>query len=305
LESGVFRGGPVYTITQTNPKCIGSGPSFYFALLTHEMVESLTDPFPVDISIIPPHIQVATENEIADKCENGTGLPNAGTPAAFVDASGNSPISGGVNLSNYWSNAQQTCLSFTDKTMPAFTNASVNLTNLGPQLNLGIKGSGFGTTSNGVGMLTLNDNTDSWQAGNLINQNSIQFSGITWLPTQITAFGLAGLSSSSVTSVGASLTVWVCNPNSLNCQSASVPPPCFGLEVRNSAGVCSCPIGTTQTASGACECGAGFVWDGLIGACLSTLSNNGPSLCPAVCKFGCDLQTKVCNALPPRNVEGQ
>lgn len=304
-----FADGPIYTMLMSNQKCISSSADF-FASMSHEMVESLTDPFPVDISIIPPHVQIETQNEIADICGLGQPAANAGTPPAFVDVSGNSPNQG-VNLSSYWSNAQQKCVSFTDRTMPSFSNSGISLSNFGSQLTLVINGSGFGTTNNGTGLLTVNDNTDGWQAGNTIDQNSIQFNGISWSPTQISAMGLAGLSSFQVTTAGTNFTIWVCNPNSLNCHSASVslpspPPPCPGIEVRNAAGQCVCPWTTTQNASGTCVCPAGFTWVPSFGCFNPTAGNGfGSPQCPANCKYGCNLQTKSCNTSPLPTPFGQ
>lgn len=302
-----FSGAPIYTIVMTSPMCFtGQEPGAFFENLTHEMVEAITDPFPLNISIIPPHATAPFNGEIADACEKGQPVPNSGPIQAFTDGSGNSPNQP-VAVASHWSNAQQTCLGFADSTMPSFTSSGINLTNFGPQLSLQINGSGFGSTSNGVGMLTLNDNTDFWQAGNLIDQNSIQFAGLTFLPTSITALGLAGLGSFQVTAAGASLTIWVCNPNSLHCLSAGlvtpIPPlPCPGIEARNSAGVCTCPQGTTQNRAGVCMCPAGFTWVPSFGCYDPTAPNGlGPAPCPANCKYGCNIRTKICNALPPPN----
>ena len=64
---GPFSGQPIYTIVQANPQC--GGNNALFESLFHEMVEAVTDPYPIDISIIPPHITIATQNEVADICE--------------------------------------------------------------------------------------------------------------------------------------------------------------------------------------------------------------------------------------------
>ena len=305
-----FSGGPIYTILMTNPACfVGLEQGAFFENLTHEMIEAITDPFPLNISIIPPHADAPFTGEIADICEAGQNVPNAGPILAFADSAGNTPNQP-VSVASHWSNVQQTCLGFSDTTMPSFTSPVVQLSNFGPQIVLEVFGSGFGTTNNGVGigMLTLNDNTDFWQAGNLIDQNSIQFSEIVFEPTRITAVGLTNLSSFQVTSAGTSLTIWVCNPNSLKCQSTAFvtpipPPPCPGIEARNSAGVCTCPRGTTQTAAGVCTCPTGSEW--VAGECFFPNVPNGlgPAPCPANCKFGCNGQTKVCNPLPPPNAQ--
>ena len=207
----------------TSPKCLQNTADF-FASLTHEIVEALTDPSPVDISIIPPHIDVLTgENEIADVCEPPASSPTAGPPA-FTNQSGQSPNQGGVNLATYFSNAKQVCLNFSDNTAPSISNVTV--LNSGQDLFLNILGSGFGTFTGGIGLVTVDDNTDSWQAGNAIDQNAIQFATFVWTPTQILAFGLTNLGSFHVTQANASLTIWVCDQNSLNCgvTPASTPP---------------------------------------------------------------------------------
>jgi len=299
-----FSGTPIYTIVMSAPACFtGQEPGAFFESLTHEMIEAITDPFPLNISIIPPHASAPFTGEIADLCEAGQNVPNAGPIEAFTNPAGLSPNQP-VAVASHWSNAQQTCLGFADNTVPSFSSSGVKLTNFGLQLTLQISGSGFGSTNNGVGMLTLNDNTDFWQAGNLIDQNAIQFSGMTFLPTQVTALGLAGLGSFPLTSAGASLTFWICNPNSLKCQFAPLvtpvpPPPCPGIEVRNSAGVCSCPRGTTQTTSGSCVCPKGFTWVPSFG-CFDPTGDNafGPAPCPAECKYGCDIRTKICHPRP-------
>jgi hypothetical protein len=93
-----FGGDPIYTIVSANPNCVGNGGiSGLFELLTHEMVEAATDPYPIDISIFPLHFGLSTETEIADFCEN--------SPASFP---GPNAL---VLVSGYWSNSQQKCIS--------------------------------------------------------------------------------------------------------------------------------------------------------------------------------------------------
>lgn len=218
-----FSDGPIYTIVQTNPSCVS--PSSFFAALTHEMVEALTDPYPLDISIIPPHINIATENEIGDFCEPGKPNPNSGWPFVFTDPSGNSPLSPGVQVTTYWSNARQTCLNFSDATQPSISSAGIQLANFGLNLFLNIPGSGFGSSTPATSPLTINDNTDSWQAGNSIDQNAIHFSMLASTNSQVTVMGMTGLSGFPVTSADASLTIWTCNPNSFKCISAPFTTP--------------------------------------------------------------------------------
>jgi hypothetical protein len=97
LQNNFFGGPPVYTVVQSNAQC--GGNVMLLDSLTHEMVEATTDPFPVDISIIPPHINVlSSQNEIADICEQSS-VP--------LTAFGTQTM-----VAPYWSNAQQKCLSF-------------------------------------------------------------------------------------------------------------------------------------------------------------------------------------------------
>jgi len=88
-----FNGQPIYTIIQANSRC-----GTLFDSLFHEMVEAMTDPYPVDISIIPPHINIATQNEIADLCEGKD-------VNMFLNA-----VS--VMAPSYWSNKKQKCVNF-------------------------------------------------------------------------------------------------------------------------------------------------------------------------------------------------
>ncbi len=90
-----FNGLPVYTIALSNTSCLAT-PSALFLNLFHEMVEAATDPFPIDISIIPPQIDLSFNDEIADICE-GT------TTNLWVNGVGD------VILPTYWSNARQLC----------------------------------------------------------------------------------------------------------------------------------------------------------------------------------------------------
>lgn len=93
-----FGGDPIYTIVLANPSCLASPDlSGLFEVLTHEMVEAATDPYPIDISIFPLHFGLSTETEIADFCEDSpTSFPG---PNALV------------MVSTYWSNSQQKCIS--------------------------------------------------------------------------------------------------------------------------------------------------------------------------------------------------
>jgi hypothetical protein len=94
LLRNLWGGPPIFTIVQTNEQC--GGNAALFESLFHEMVEATTDPYPFDISIIPPHIDIAGENEIGDFCiGNDFAILLNGLP---------------FNIASYWSNSQQKCL---------------------------------------------------------------------------------------------------------------------------------------------------------------------------------------------------
>jgi hypothetical protein len=102
LQRNFFGGNPIFNIVQTNQQC--GGNAALFESLFHEMVEATTDPYPFDVSIIPPHIDIAGENEIADFCEGDD-------VAILVDGL---PF----NVASYWSNSQQKCLAPITKAAP-------------------------------------------------------------------------------------------------------------------------------------------------------------------------------------------
>ena len=218
---GPFSGTPIYTIVLTNPRC---GSNALFGSLFHEMVEALTDPFPIDISIIPPHISVATQNEIGDLCES-----QAFTPI-FAGAGG-SPLSMGITITKYWSNRRQACVNFTDMSAPAISNFTV--TNWGSQTSFNIAGSGFGTMPPLVGLpngslpyITVQNGTQNWEAGNPINSDNALLDIRNWSASAVNQVGFFGSGINTVPSVP--LTLWLCNPNSLVCAShggTSAPGP--------------------------------------------------------------------------------
>jgi hypothetical protein len=224
-----FSGAPIYTIVITNSACCPKvglcGISGLFDDLTHEMVEATTDPYPVDVSIIPPHISIATQNEIGDFCE-GNDLQ------IFVDGSGTTPLITPIRVQNYWSNAQQTCASFGDSTQPTVNKVAV--TNWGSQTTFTISGSGFGIMPPQISLpnttlpyVEVQNTTQNWEAGNTINGDSIQLNISSWSATQINNVGFGpGTTINNVPAVP--LSVSLCNPNSLKCNSlgtASAPGP--------------------------------------------------------------------------------
>lgn len=213
-----FSGAPIYTIVMSNPKC--GGNSGLVPLLTHEMVEATTDPFPVDISIIPPHISFATENEIADLCE-GQNVPNV---PIFVDASNQTSLLTPVSVTTYWSNAMQKCVSFTDTTTPSIGN--ITISNWGSQTQIGASGSGFGAMPGQVSLpspvlpyVEVLDHAHGWAAGNAINGDSVELNIPNWSNTQVSQVAFVSANGVVNNVPGASLLAWICNPNSLKCAS--------------------------------------------------------------------------------------
>jgi len=217
---GPFSGQPIYTIVLTNPACGGNGG--FFDSLTHEMVEAATDPFPVDISIIPPHINISTQNEIADFCE-GTGVK------IFADSSGTTPMDTPVSLTTYWSNARQSCVSFGDLTQPIVSNVAVS--NWGSQTAFAFSGSGFGSMPAQVVLpnmalpyLEVKNTTQNWEAGNILNGDTIPLLIANWSATLVSNVGFDGVAVNNVP--GVPITAWLCNPSSLKCNShATVSAP--------------------------------------------------------------------------------
>jgi hypothetical protein len=265
----LFTGGPVYTIVMSNPRC-GMDPTLpisdgFLSDMFHEMVEALTDPFPIDISVIPPHISVSSfHDEIAD-------VPCGGRKDVMIfrDSTGASPLSGGIlkmGVPSYWSNARQLCENFADITFPSITN--IALTGWGSQTGISITGTGFGTfpgsSSSEKPYAQVRSASPAWSAGDSINGDTINVGG-TWSPSQI-GINLFPGTVNNVPDVP--LTVWICNPNSLNCVShivlAAPGPYNPRFQINNVVhGVFSSPdtfkimqgnqLLFTQTVSGTCN----------------------------------------------------
>jgi hypothetical protein len=212
-----FNGPPIYTIVMSNARC--GGTSTLVPTLTHEMVEATTDPFPIDISIIPPHISIQTENEIADFCK-GQDVP------IFINASNQTPLFTQISATTYWSNAMQKCVSFTDTTTPSLT--TVTIANWGSQTLVAASGSGFGAMPGQISLpspalpyIEVVDRAHGWAAGDAINGDSAQVNIPNWSNTLVNGAGFVS-SGAMVNNVpGAPLQAWICNPNSLRCSSAA------------------------------------------------------------------------------------
>jgi hypothetical protein len=210
-----FNGPPMYTIVQSNPAC--GGNSHLVSLLTHEMVEATTDPFPIDISIIPPHLNISIENEIADFCEGQD-------VQIFVDPSNQTPLFTPVSATTFWSNSMQKCVSFTDTTAPTLT--SVTVTNWGSQTQIAASGSGLGSMPGQVSLpspsqpyIELVDRAHGWAAGDAINGDTVALNIPNWSNTQVSQVGFVAPSQVVNTVPDAPLLAWICNPNSLKCSS--------------------------------------------------------------------------------------
>lgn len=244
---GPFSGQPIYTIVQTNPACdYGS-----FISLTHEMVEAATDPYPIDISIIPPHINIASQNEIGDLCE-GINV------TTFADSTGYSELTAYLEsearVTAYWSNAQQKCISFADTTAPLINSVAVS--NWGSQSTFNLSGSGFGVMPNQIALPSSDlpyievrgtDSSWPWKAQNTIYEpdgllfpprlDNVRVIIPNWSDTQVNNVGFRVSPGTTINTVpgeylnnvpGGLLLVWLCNPNSLKCSSKttfSAPGP--------------------------------------------------------------------------------
>lgn len=218
-----FSGSPVYTINMSNPGC-GGNPGL-ISTLFHEMAEAATDPFPVDISIIPPHIGLSNEDEIADLCEDHD-VP------VFTDTASLTPLSTPLSVPTYWSNALKRCLSFADVTAPTINNVAIS--SWGSQTAMTISGNGFGVIPPPPA-ITLPTSTLSyvtlegprWEAGNLINSDTFSLVIPGWSATNVSNIGFANTQNAAPNTVpGAVLSVWLCNPNSLRCaKSAGTAAP--------------------------------------------------------------------------------
>jgi hypothetical protein len=249
---GGVSGGPVYTIESADPSCGNVLNS-----LTHEMVEASSDPFALVDAIFN------TNNEIADLCASASSLapfvPDALNPANAI-ALGNPPntfaLPSVIMLPRYWSNAQQRCIGgdLTNLPLGPGQNGALTATQSGEGalMQIQVQGVGFGTLPAGFSLpltnnspyVAVQNNSEKWQAGNILNDDPFQVNVASWTDTQVLlngfysspAFGNLPLKPND------SLSVWVCNPSSGNCGSGDLVytgsgTPQLNLFVFNADGV--------------------------------------------------------------------
>ena len=146
----LLDGGPIYTISSVDPQC-----GNFISNLTHEMVETASDPFP------PSHVILTGSDEVADICDDRGAppsvpfVPQTGrvlSPNPTFPASGSFTTANTISVSQYWSNASQTCLTgFTDSTLPSGPNAGplqAAISGNGADISITITGSGLGVLPN-------------------------------------------------------------------------------------------------------------------------------------------------------------
>ncbi|HXL21189.1 MAG TPA: IPT/TIG domain-containing protein [Candidatus Dormibacteraeota bacterium] len=207
FHSDFFSGGAPFTAIFANSACGG-----LLVNMTHEMVEAATDPFP------PINVVVSGSGEIADFC-TGT--------VAFL-----SPFGKGI-LSTYWSNARQACVTGT-ASAPFPAISSIATTGIGPQMNISIKGSGFGALPPPSGVpgtvdlayLAVRNSSERWEAANSLDGNAILGQVASWTPGDIELTGFtspAGFLFNILPSE--TLSFIVCNPASGGCSTTTTTLP--------------------------------------------------------------------------------
>jgi hypothetical protein len=214
----VTQGGPFYTISSVDPRCMT-----YTNNLLHEMVESATDSQP-GLSVILS----GGNGEIADADIGCSGSSSSWNP-------GDAELAGTFlsdTVPQYWSNAAQACeAGFSMTTTPGISGISIS--GQYPNLSLTISGSGFGTLPAPFGAgsellpyIGIQEKNQGWQAGNSLNSDTIPMTVTSWTDTAITISGFSPSSSSQNLVDGDLLLVWVCNPASGNCDHSghNAPP---------------------------------------------------------------------------------
>jgi hypothetical protein len=163
-----------------------------------------------------------------------------------------------IQVPQYQSNAAGTCITgFSSMSMPAIQNVSLNGTF--PATAVTITGAGFGSvaspfrvpTSNNLPYLGMQDQsaTPTWQAGNSLNSDTVGLTVTSWTDTSISISGFSAPNPSVAMQANDSVTAWVCNPSSGNCDSHSATANAGGSCAANAT---CCPVG--QAACGATCC---------------------------------------------------
>jgi hypothetical protein len=230
----LLDGGPIYTISSVDPQC-----GNFIANLTHEMVETASDPFP------PSHVILTGSDEVADICDDRGAppsvpfVPQTGrvlAPNPSFPTSSSFTTANTISVSQYWSNASQTCLTgFTDSTLPSGPNAGplqAAISGNGADISITITGSGFGVLPNppawnppwsvNLPYLAIQNETRGWQAGNSLNSDFVTLNIASWSDTAIAIKGFNFNTGNLVMQPKDNLSYWVCNPASGKCGFGNV-----------------------------------------------------------------------------------
>ena len=236
----LIPGGPIYTISSADTQHCGP----LINNLVHEMVEAATDPFP------PLKVILSGDGEIVDLCEHGPTAAPFVPPVPVLPLKTSFPssrkftTSATISVPSYWSNTNQTCVAFTGATpsgrignpplgrqliTPRNLPLHVTTSGNGATTSFTISGEGFGGLPSSVTVptafnlpyLTIQNNTQGWQAGNSLNGDQVSLNVTSWSDTVITINGLNFSNGNLVMKPNDNFTVWVCNPDSGNCGTVS------------------------------------------------------------------------------------
>jgi len=218
----LIHGGPIYTIESADSRCRN-----FINNMVHEMVEAASDPFPDIISVI-----INGGAEVADECEHAP-LSAPFVPSVRVLPPNSSfPTSGrfttfdNIKVPQYWSNKGVKCVAgFADNTTPTVSQAAI--TGNGADITLTITGSGFGNPLPWINprepaplvvpYLGIQDVTQGWQAGNVLNSDFLKANIALWSDTTVVVKGFFFNTGNLVMQPNDLLSYWVCNPASGQC----------------------------------------------------------------------------------------
>ncbi len=214
------QGGPFYTISSADPSC-----GTYTDNLLHEDVEAASDPAP-GLGVL---LSGGT-GEIGDLCTPPV------TSFAPPSSSWEPPVATfglPVSVPQYWSNLGQACeTGFLSSVHPFI--GFVSIAGAFPSTSITISGSGFGTlppafpVPSGVDLpyIGVQDSTRSWRAGNSLNSDAMPLAITSWTDSTIVISGFSPPSGSTITAGdNDNVLLWVCNPSSGNCTSATTTFP--------------------------------------------------------------------------------